>query len=76
MKQDKGKKNKAFETFIRKTGMTQKQLAEAIGVIPATVNGWLFNRYKPSAYTMSKMARQFGVPFGELEDIFFGGDEE
>lgn len=37
-------------------GLTMKQLAGAIGVVPSTIKGWESERYKPPAIMLSKIA--------------------
>lgn len=63
--------NKAFLDLLRCKGFSQKQLAEAVGVIPATLNGWLWNRYKPTPSNMLKMSVILGVDIDKLNNIFF-----
>lgn len=66
--------NKAFADLLRRKGYNQKQFAEALGVKPATLNGWLFNRYKPTPFNLAKIARQLEVDIAELDEMFFGGE--
>lgn len=68
--------NKAFARLIRRMGYNQKQFAEAMGVNPQTLNGWLMNRYKPTPFHLAKMAATFTIDFEELETIFFGDSEQ
>jgi len=37
-------------------GLTQKQLAEAVGVVPSTIKGWESGQYKPPLTMLSKIA--------------------
>lgn len=76
MSKNKDNQNKAFATLIVRMGYKQKQFAEALGVQPQVVNAWIWNKYKPTPYHLAKMVRQFGIEFDELNDIFFGGDEQ
>lgn len=68
------KQNKTFIALLRRKGYNQKKLAEAVGVIPATLNGWLWNRYKPTAGNLVKMSVILDVDIDELNNIFFGGE--
>lgn len=75
MSKNKENQNKAFASLIRRLGYNQKQFADALEVKPQVVNAWLTKRYKPTAYHLAKMARQFCIEFDELNEIFYGGDE-
>ena len=49
------------------TGMTQQELADAIGVTRQTVIAIELDKYSPSLETAFRIARVFGVP---LEQVF------
>lgn len=51
----------AVAYLIRKKGVTQKEVAEAVGVRQATVSGWVRKKEIPRETTMDKLADYFGV---------------
>ena len=52
-------------------GMTQQELADAVGITRQTVNAIEANKYSPSLEVAFEISRAFKVP---LEDVFqYGG---
>lgn len=52
-------------------GMTQQELADAVGITRQTVNAIESNKYSPSLEVAFEISRVFKVP---LEDVFqYGG---
>lgn len=52
--------------LIRKKGVTQKAVAEAVGVDPSTVNRWVKMKEIPKESTLDKLASYFGVHIAML----------
>ena len=48
-------------------GWTQLELANALGVTPATVFNWERGRYEPKASQLRALARAFGVSMDEID---------
>lgn len=68
--------NAAFKTLRKNRGITQEQLAEAVGVSPQAVSKWEMNGY-PDAPLLPVIAEYLGVSVDELfgnvkEDIPIG----
>src|SRR4051812_24890496 len=59
---------------------TQKDLADAVGAMPNTVNGWLNRRVLPPAPTRKQVAQVLGVPDvwldGETDDLGYSADAQ
>ena len=55
-------------------GWTQLELANHLGVTPATVFNWERGRHEPKASQLRAMARLFGVPMDEID--FEGASDE
>jgi transcriptional regulator with XRE-family HTH domain len=57
---------------------TQKDLADAVGAMPNTVNGWLNRGVLPPAPTRKTVAQALGVPSewldGETDDLGYSSD--
>ena len=51
---------------------TQLELANRLGVTPATVYNWERGKYEPTASMFRRIARTFGV---SMDDIALEGDE-
>ena len=47
-------------------GWTQLELANKLGVTPATVYNWERGRYEPSASKLRAIARAFGVSMDDI----------
>lgn len=54
-------------------GWTQLELANKLGVTPATVYTWERGKFDPRASQLRKLALAFGV---SMDDIALAGDEE
>jgi transcriptional regulator with XRE-family HTH domain len=54
-------------------GWTQLELANKLGVTPATVYNWERGRYEPSASKLRQIARLFEV---SMDDIALPGERE
>ncbi len=66
---------KTIRALRQERGWTQLELANRLGVTPATVFNWERGKYEPKALQLRAMARVFGV---SMDDIDFegGGDRE
>jgi len=65
------KNNIRVERAIK--GISQAQLAEAVGVSRQTINAMELGKYVPSAVLALKVAAHFGKP---MEEIFFLEDSD
>ncbi len=54
-------------------GWTQLELANRLGVTPATVYTWERGKFDPRASQLRKLALAFGV---RMDDLALAGDEE
>jgi transcriptional regulator with XRE-family HTH domain len=52
-------------------GLTQRQLAERLGVTHITIGNWESGRHAPSAYQLVALGSVFGIP---VEQINFDRD--
>ncbi len=60
-----------------KLGMTQEELAHALGITVGTVNRWENGRFRPSKLarsTISEFARKHGVQLDDTETANAGGE--
>ena len=62
---------RTIRALRQERGWTQLELANHLGVTPATVFNWERNRHEPKASQLRAMARLFGVPMDEID--FEGG---
>ena len=60
----------AFYVFRRMQGLTQKQMAELIGVSQPCIGLWEAGRRKPTWALSSKIAKVFGVTLDEINEFF------
>lgn len=63
--------NRIRELRAEAGGMTQQQLADAVGVTRQTVNAIEANKYSPSLEVAFLIARSLGAP---LEEVFGFGE--
>ena len=56
-----------------RAGLTQLELANRLGVTPATVYTWERGKFDPRASQLRKLAREFGV---SMDDIALPDDDE
>jgi len=63
---------KTMREWREERGVTQLDIAFAIGVTPATVANWETGRSEPKARHLRALAEYLGVP---MDDIDFGGLE-
>ena len=54
-------------------GMTQEQMADAMGVSRQTISSLENGRYNPSIFLAHSIAKYFGMT---IEEVFLFGDEE
>lgn len=52
--------------YLKKKGITQTQLADVIGVSPATVNEWISGKKYPRIDKIEMMAKYFGINKSDL----------
>lgn len=64
---------KTIRRLREEAGMTQLQLANAVGVTPVTVYNWERGRYEPKASQLRSLSRVLGV---SMDDIHFEGPME
>ena len=50
----------------KKAGLTQEQLAEAVGVNPITISWWENNKFLPKTQSIKALAKAFDVSEAEL----------
>jgi transcriptional regulator with XRE-family HTH domain len=62
---------KTIRGLREERGWTQLELANAIGVTPATVYNWERGKYEPKASQLRALARAFAV---SMDDIDFEGE--
>lgn len=60
--------------YIRKSGRTQKEIAEYIGVTPATFNEWTKGKKYPRIEKIELLAQYFGVTKAELIEHQYRGE--
>lgn len=73
---------KNIRYFRKKAGLTQKQLAEKVGVNEVTIRSYEAGRYEPKTETLYKLVRALDCniheildkPFDLLDDIFISVD--
>ena len=56
-----------IRSLRKSAGMTQFQLAIAVGVTPATVYNWERGKNEPSATNLRDIARTLGVAMEEID---------
>lgn len=56
----------ALYTFRKKANLTQKQLADKLGISKAAVGMWEIGNRKPDIITLKKLARILGCTTDEL----------
>ena len=55
-----------FEAHRRELGLSQKELAQALGMAWSTVNEYLKGRRQPSVFVLSQLCRVLQIETGEL----------
>lgn len=58
---------KTVRALRQELGWTQLELANRLGVTPATVFNWERGKYEPKASQLRSMARVFGVSMDEID---------
>lgn len=61
--------NKNIKEFRRKRGLTQKQLADLLGVSQNAVYNWENGKRQPKLDTLRKISQALGVPVTELINV-------
>ena len=61
LKRMKGISRQRFKELIEESGMSQKSVAEQIGVTKSTVNKWLKGTTYPNLIHLVKLAKLFNV---------------
>lgn len=61
--------SKRISELLKSKGMTQRELAEAIGATNATVSRYITGKRMPHATNMMRIAQVFGVT---MEDLMKG----
>lgn len=62
-----GKTKITLRAARHNAGMTQREAAELLGVIPLTVSDWEVGKYKPVPERRSLIAAVYGVPQDFIE---------
>jgi transcriptional regulator with XRE-family HTH domain len=57
---------KNFQRLLSESGLLQKEVAEKLGVTPATVNVWLHGKAYPRVDVMEKLSIIFGVTLSDI----------
>ena len=57
-----GKRIRDFRTSVGGRGISQEDLAQAVGTTANTISRWETATYKPAISDLEKLARYFGVP--------------
>ena len=57
-----GKQIRDLRTSVRGRGISQEELAHAVGTTANTISRWETATYKPAISDLEKLARCFGVP--------------
>ncbi len=70
---EKSKLKNEIRVFRAKTGISQKELAEAVGVTRKTINTIETGKFVPSTVLSLKIARHFNV---SVEAVFKLSEEE
>lgn len=55
-----------LKQILRDKGLTQTQLADALGISKGTLSDWLSGRYYPRGKYLQAMCQYLGVTMGEL----------
>lgn len=58
-----------YRKYREKAQLTQKQLAETLGIVQTTVSMWESGKAKPRLGTLIKLSRVFGCSIEELVDF-------
>lgn len=61
--------------YIKDAGMTQKQVAEAIGITPTRLNYWVKDKREPDVFYIKALANVIGVSGDELLGTGKGAEE-
>jgi transcriptional regulator with XRE-family HTH domain len=56
-----GKQIRDLRTSVRGRGISQEELAHAVGTTANTISRWETATYKPAVFDLEKLARYFGV---------------
>lgn len=79
IKTDLGNKeifSRNLRRYIEKSGRTQKEIAEEVGVGQSTFTDWVKGRIYPRMDKVEKLANYFGIQKSDLvEDVNFGKSE-
>jgi transcriptional regulator with XRE-family HTH domain len=62
----RGTVHELFEAHRRDLGLSQKELAQAIGMACSTVNAYLKGDKQPSVFVLSRLCRVLKIETGEL----------
>lgn len=57
---------KGLKGCLRRAGMKQRELAEALGVTPAAVSYWVVGAYLPAAAMLPRIAAALGCTVDDL----------
>lgn len=60
--EDIGKRIRDFRGSVGGRGISQEDLAEAVGTTANTISRWETATYKPAVSDLEKLARYFGIP--------------
>lgn len=59
-----------IKKYLKENKMTQKELAEAVGVTPSTISDYMNLRSKPSHGVIQRMANHFGVGKSDIDSTY------
>ena len=64
---------KSLRTLREAKGLTQAQLANAVGVAPSSVYNWERGKFEPRASQLRELARVLGVRMDEIDFLTAAG---
>lgn len=60
---------KSLKGLLKQAGLTQRQLADELGVAVSTVGFWIAGEYTPSFENACRMSVALKVPLNELAEV-------
>lgn len=58
-----------YERLAKEKGVTNFQVAKAVGITQSTLSEWKHGKYQPKLPKLKKLAAYFGVPITYFTDV-------